>query len=73
MGIHDHGADIMTAVPLPPESKALIERLVKERDAAQDRLDVAVIATKAALGVPVEYDIKNLDIGFEGVDNDGNN
>ncbi len=51
-------------VPLPPESKALLERLIQERDAAVQRLDVAVIATKAALGVPVEWTIRSLDAGF---------
>jgi len=42
----------------------LLERLIQERDAAVQRLDVAVIATKAALGVPVEWTIRSLDAGF---------
>jgi hypothetical protein len=61
------------AIPLPPESKALLEQLVKERDAATQRLDVAILATKAALGVPVEWGIRNLDEGFTEVENGGNN
>jgi hypothetical protein len=55
--------------PLSAESRALLERLARERDEAQNRLDVAVIATKAALGVPAGFDIKNLDVGFEEVKN----
>ena len=39
--------------PLTPEAKALLERLIQERDAATQRLDVAIISMKAALGVPV--------------------
>ena len=51
-------------VPLPAESKALLEQLIRERDAATQRIDVALLATKAALGVPVEWQIRNLDEGF---------
>jgi hypothetical protein len=53
-----------TSKPLPPESKALLERLIIERDAAVSRLDVALLATKAALGVPTEWQIRSLDEGF---------
>jgi len=53
-----------TTYPLTPEAKALLEKLVQERDAATQRLDVAVIAMKAALGAPVEYTIRNVDEGF---------
>jgi len=60
-------------IALPPESKALLERLIQERDAATQRLDVAIVATKAALGVPVEWGIRNLDEGFTEVNNGGNN
>ena len=59
--------------PLSPESRALIERLLQERNAAQERLDVAVIATKAALGVPDGYDLRSLDVGFEEVKHGGDN
>ncbi len=62
-----------TSIPLPPESKALLERLALDHDAAKQRLDVAVLATKAALGVPVEWTIRNLDEGFTEVNNGGNN
>ena len=51
-------------VPLPPESKALLEQLIRERDAAAQRIDVALLATKAALGVPVEWQIRSLEEGF---------
>ncbi len=51
-------------IALPPESKALLEQLIRERDAAVQRLDVAILATKAALGVPVEWQIRSLDEGF---------
>lgn len=60
-------------VPLPPESKVLLEQLAREHDAAKQRLDVAIIATKAALGVPVEWQIHNLDEGFVEVKPDGGN
>ena len=61
-------------VPLPSESKALLEQLIRERDAAAQRIDVALLATKAALGVPVEWQIRSLEEGFvEGVADGGNN
>jgi len=61
-------------IPLPAESKVLIEQLIRERDAAAQRIDVALLATKAALGVPVEWQIRSLDEGFvEGVNDGGNN
>ena len=63
-----------TPIPLSPESKALLEQLIRERDAAAQRIDVALLATKAALGVPVEWQIRSLDEGFiEGAANDGGN
>ncbi|TXH55990.1 MAG: hypothetical protein E6Q97_07495 [Desulfurellales bacterium] len=62
-----------TSIQLPPESKGLLERLIQERDAAVQRLDVALVATKAALGVPVEWGIRNLDEGFTEVTNGVNN
>lgn len=49
---------------LTPETKALLEQLIRERDAAVSRLDVALLATKAALGVPVDWQIRTLDEGF---------
>ena len=55
---------MITPVPLPSESKALLEQLIRERDAAVQRLDVALLATKAALGVPVDWTIRSLDAGF---------
>jgi hypothetical protein len=64
---------MMLPVPLTPESKTLIERLLQERNAAQERLDVAVVATKAALGVPPGWDLRSLEVGFEEVTNDSNN
>ncbi len=60
-------------IALPPESKALLEQLIRERDVAVQRLDVAVLATKAALGVPVDWQIRSLDEGFTEVTPDDNN
>lgn len=51
-------------VRLSPETKALLEQLIRERDAAVSRLDVALLATKAAQGVPVDWQIRNLNEGF---------
>lgn len=51
-------------IPLTPEAKALLERLIQERDAAIGRLDVALLAMKTALGVPVEWTIRDLTEGF---------
>ena len=62
-----------TPIALPPESKALLERFVQERDAAMQRLEVAILATKAALGVPVEWQLRSLDEGFVEVKPDGGN
>jgi hypothetical protein len=52
------------AIPLTPEARALLERLIVERDAAVSRLDVALLSMKAALGVPVEWTIRNVNEGF---------
>lgn len=60
------------AIKLTPEARALLERLVMERDTAAQRLDVAVLSMKAALGVPTDWQLRNLDEGFTEVDN-GNN
>ena len=51
-------------VPLTPEARALLERLIQERDAAIGRLDVALLSMKSALGVPVEWTIRDLNEGF---------
>lgn len=51
-------------VTLTPEAKALLERLIQERDAAVTRLDVALLSMKTALGVPVEWTIRDLNEGF---------
>lgn len=51
-------------VTLTPEARALLERLIQERDAAVQRLDVALLSMKAALGVPPEWTIRSLDQGF---------
>ncbi len=60
--------------PLSAETKALIERLLHERNTAQERLDVAIVATRAAMGVPVDgYDLRNLDVGFEEVKHGSDN
>lgn len=60
-------------VKLPPEAKALLEQLIRERDQATQRLDVAVLAMRAALGVPLEWQLRNLDEGFVEVENNGSN
>lgn len=60
--------DKKTNYQLTPEAKALLERLIQERDAASARLDVAVLSIKAALGVPVSWGIKSLDEGFTAED-----
>lgn len=49
---------------LSPATKALLEQLIRERDMAVSRLDVALLATKAAHGVPPDWTIRNLDEGF---------
>ena len=61
-------------IALPPEAKALLEQLIRERDAAISRLDMALLGMKAALGVPTDWQIRSLDEGFvEVTDNGGNN
>jgi hypothetical protein len=59
-------------IKLTPEARALLERMVQERDAAVSRLDVAILAMKAALGVPVAWQLRNLEEGFVEVDDGGN-
>jgi hypothetical protein len=49
---------------LPPEAQALLKQLVQERDAAIGRLDVAIISMKAALGVPVDWQLRSIEEGF---------
>ena len=60
-------------VVLTPEARKLLERLIQERDAAVQRLDVALLGMKAALGVPVEWTILSLDEGFVPAPSDGGN
>lgn len=60
-------------VPLAPEARALLERLIQERDAAVQRLDVALLSMKAALGVPPEWTIRSLDEGFVPAPTEGGN
>jgi hypothetical protein len=59
------------SVPLQPEARALLERLIVERDAAVSRLDVALLSMKAALGVPVDWTIRNVNEGFVEGDSNG--
>ena len=60
-----------TTYPLTPEARALLERLIVERDAAVSRLDVALLSMKAALGVPVDWTIRNVAEGFVEGDSSG--
>jgi hypothetical protein len=52
------------AVPLTPEAQELLKQLLKEFDAAKGRLDMALVAMKAALGVPMDWQIHNIEQGF---------
>jgi hypothetical protein len=51
--------ELRPSYPLSPETKALLNKLIQERDEVirqlpeVQRLDVALLATKAALGVPL--------------------
>ena len=63
----------MNQIKLTPEAKALLERMLQERDQASQRLDVAVLAMRAALGVPLHWQLIDLEEGFIEVDNDGGN
>jgi hypothetical protein len=65
--------ELRPSYPLTPEARGLLERLIQERDAAIQRLDVALLAMKAALGVPVEWQIKSLEEGFVEATNGNNN
>lgn len=66
--------ELRPSYPLTPEARALLEQMIRERDAAIGRLDTALIAMKAALGVPMGWQIRSLDEGFvEGEPNGGNN
>jgi len=60
-------------VTLTLEARKLLERLIQERDAAVQRLDVALLSMKTALGVPAEWTIRNLDEGFVPAPSDGGN
>lgn len=68
--------DLEEPVKLTPEAQALLKQLVQERDAAIGRLDMAITAMKAALGVPLNWQIRSIEQGFVEpveVDNGGNN
>lgn len=56
--------ELRPSYPLTPKATALLEQLIRERDAAVSRLDVALLSMKAALGVPTDWMIRNLDEGF---------
>lgn len=51
-------------VTLTPEAQALLKQLVQEFDTAKQRLDMAIIAMKAALGVPLDWQIRSIEQGF---------
>ena len=59
--------------PLTPEARGLLEQLIRERDAAVQRLDGAILGIKVALGVPVTWQIRSLDEGFVEGAGDGSN
>ena len=63
----------MNQIKLTPEARALLERMLQERDQAAQRLDVAVLAIRAALGVPLDWQLRDLDEGFVEVVDDGSN
>lgn len=67
--------DTQESIPLTPEAQELLKRLVQERDAAVGRLDMAIVAMKAALGVPLDWQIRDIKQGFVRVevDDGGNN
>ena len=54
----------------------LLERLIQERDAAVSRLEVAVLSMRSVLGVPLDWEIRDIQRGFEApreVNNGGDN
>lgn len=72
--------ELRPSTPLPPEAKALLNKLIQERDEAVkqlpevQKLDIAILSMKAALGVPLEWGIRNVEEGFvEVTPNGGNN
>jgi hypothetical protein len=56
--------NLQAAIKLTPEARTLLESLLAERDAAASRVGVALIAMKAALGIPLDWTIRTLDEGF---------
>lgn len=74
-GVEHMNEELQQAVPLTPEAQELLKRLVQERDAAIGRLDMAIVAMKAALGVPMDWQIQNIEQGFVRAEaaNGGNN
>jgi len=60
------------AIKLSAEAQALLKQLVQERDAANMRLEVAVLSMRAALGVPIDWQLNSLEDGFTEVNHNGN-
>lgn len=62
-------------IPITPEGQEFLTQLLREREAANQRLEIAVLSMKTVLGVPLDWDIKDLKVGFierEEVKNNGN-
>lgn len=54
----------MNPILLPPKARALLGELLRQREELAARLDLAVATVRAALDVPDDYVLRNLDEGF---------
>lgn len=58
------GDDMTKKFALPQATRNLLTELIRRRDEATERLELAVATVRATLGVPADYVIMNLEQGF---------
>lgn len=57
-------ADLMDAIHLPPATAARVAELVRQRNEMTALIEATVLATREALGVPDDWQIRNVTEGF---------
>lgn len=51
-------------IPLPPATRARLAELIQAQRTLQSQIDAIVITVRDIMGVPADYVISNLDVGF---------
>ena len=51
-------------IPLPPATRARLAELIQAQRTLQAQIDAIVVTVRDLMGVPEDYMIANLDVGF---------